>query len=772
MTGNGRFVGNLSIPNSVHMVVVRSPFAHAGIVNVDVQRAVATRGVVAAFSGKELLPDWPAPLPMIWPIVDDINVPEHWPLALDEVKYAGDGVAVVVAESQAAAEDAAEAVEVEFDPLPAVIDLETALDPAAPLVHPGFGTNRCFSLAYSSGANVDQVFGDADVRVARTFRQQRIIANPIETRAVVVEPRPGLDEFVLWTSTQIPHIVKRTLGSCIGVPEHKLRVIGPDVGGGFGAKLNVYAEEALAVTLARRLGRPVEWVEGRSEHSLATTHGRGQVQRVELAATADGRVMGIRVSVVASMGAYLQLETPGIPVIGRLFFGGAYGADAYRYECTGVFTNQTPTGAYRGAGRPEAAYAIERMMDVLASEVGKDPAEIRRQNFLPRGEGVPNAAGIPYDSADYEKALDRALELVGYDEIRAEQARRRPSGEGLRLGVGISSYVDAAGIGPSAVLEMGNYESSGWESGQVRILASGDVEVLTGSQPNGQGHATVWAQIVADVLGVAMDEVAVQHGDTAIVPMGTGTFGSRSLVVGGVAAYLAAQKVLSKAKRIAAHLLEAAEEDLDYSQGSFSVAGAPDRTLSMRDVARAAHIGQRLPDDCEPGLDERVVLDPKDWTYPFGAHVAVVEVDADTGEVGIRRYVAVDDCGTVVNPMIVEGQVHGGIGQGIGQALFEEARYTGDGQLETGSFMTYLIPSATEIPWMELDRTVTVSPLNPLGAKGVAEAGTIAAPPAVMNAIHDALQVGEVDMPATPERVWRAMHERSLGGGQHGRARP
>jgi carbon-monoxide dehydrogenase large subunit len=758
VTGDASFVDNLRVPGTLHAVLVRSPFAHARVGGVDVRPALAVPGVVAAFSGRDLLGDWAGPLPMIWRVGDDTNVPEHWPLATDEAKHAGDPVAVVVADSVAVAMDGAESVLVEYEPLPAVVDLEAALDADAPLVHPQFGTNRCFTLSYSYGEDVAEILRDAEVRVSRTLRQQRVIPSPMEPRGVLAEPRPA-GEFILWTSTQIPHIVKRTLAPCVGLQEHRLRVIAPDVGGGFGAKLNVYAEEAMALTLARRLGRPIKWVEERSEHSFATTHGRGQVQQVELAATRDGTITGIRVSVHASMGAYLQLETPGIPIIGRFLFTGAYRALGYRYECTGVFTNQTPTGAYRGAGRPEAAYAIERMMDILAREIGRDPAEVRRINFLAPGQGIENAAGIAYDSVDYHKTLDRALELVDYQELRADQARRRASSASRSLGIGISCYVDAAGIGPSAVLSKTLYQSGGWEYAGVRILPSGAIEVLTGTSPQGQGHDTVFAQIAAETLGVDVGDVKVHHGDTAIVPIGTGTFGSRSVVVGGSAVHLAAIRVLEKAKKVAAHVLEAAREDLVFSEGRFAVAGAPDRTVSLGAVARAAYLAHDLPQDVEPGLHDEFVLDPQDWTYPFGAHVAVVDVDTETGEIQVVRYTAVDDCGQVINPTIVEGQVHGGIVQGIGQALFEEASYTADGQLETASFMNYLIPSATELPALDVDRTVTSSPLNPLGAKGVGEAGAIAAPPAVMNAIHDAIRVDEIDMPASPERVWRAIRD-------------
>jgi carbon-monoxide dehydrogenase large subunit len=758
VTGRGRFLDNLPFPGMVHAVVVRSPFAHALVGAIDTAAARGVDGVVTVLTGRDLAGDWAGPLPMIWP-VPGCQVPDHWPLASEEVRYLGDGVAVVVAESPAAAQDAAELVDVEYEPLPVVTEVDAALDDGAPLVHPELETNRCFRLAFTNG-DVDRLFEEAEIRLTRTFRQQRVLASPMEPRVAVAEPHEATGEYVLWTSTQVPHLIRRTIGSCVGMPEHALRVIAPDVGGGFGAKLNVYAEEAIVLALARRLGRPVKWVETRSEHAQATTHGRGQLQRMELAATRDGRVTAVRISSLASMGAYLQLETPGIPIVGRFLYSGAYRAEAYGYECIGVFTHQTPTGAYRGAGRPEAAYAIERMMDLLAREVGQDPSEIRRRNFLPPGENVDNPAGIPYDAVDYAKTLDRVLEAVGYEELRAEQARRRASGEPRRLGIGIAFYVDSSGLGPSAVLSGTNYLSGGWEYGHVRMLSTGSVEVLTGSTSQGQGHDTAWRQVVAGELGVDPSSVRVLHGDTAVVPMGTGTFGSRSLIVGGTAALLAARKLVAKARRIAAHLLEAEVEDVEFAAGRFSVAGAPDRAVSIQDVAATANLARPLPEGEEPGLQETTVLDPPDWTYPFGAHVAVVDVDTETGRVDIVRYVAVDDCGTVVNPMLVDGQVHGGVAQGIGQALYEEAVYDGEGLLMTTSFLDYLIPGPPEVPPVETDRTVTPSPLNPLGAKGVGEAGTLAAPPAVMNAIHDAVDTDEIDMPATPERVWRALRAR------------
>jgi carbon-monoxide dehydrogenase large subunit len=759
VTGGGQFLDNLRVPGVLFMVVIRSPFAHARIGKIDTASALDAPGVVAVFSGIELREDWAAALPMMWPLVPDVLIPEHWPLAVDEARFAGDGVAVVVATSPAAASDGAELVEVDYDPLPAVTDMEAALEDGAPLVHAEFGTNVCYRLEYANG-DPDAAFAGAEVTVTRRLRIPRVIPTAMETRAVLAEPGRR-DDFTLWSTTQVPHLLRRFVSGTVGIPEHRLRVVVPDVGGAFGSKLNVYAEEAMALALARRLGAPVKWVEDRSESAVATTHGRGQIQDFSLAATRDGKLLGVKVSALASMGAYLQLETPGIPPLGKFLFAGQYGAEGYAYRLTSVFTNEPPTGAYRGVGRAEALYGIERMMDHLARELGLDPAEVRRRNYLPKGEGVVNAGGIPYDSIDYEPPLDRALELVGYGELRKEQDRRTgEAGPASRIGVGVSSYVDAAGLGPSPVLAFTNYQGGGWESGRVRVLPTGKVEVFTGTMPSGQGHETAWAQLAAEALGVSMDDVVVFTGDTAVVPQGTGTFGSRSLAVGGSAIHLAAGRVRDKATRIAAHLLEAAEADVRFEDGAFTLAGAPHRTITLAEVARAAYYAQNLPPETEPGLDEQILWEPADFSYPFGVHVAVVEVDVETGLVKLVRYVAVDDCGNVVNPMLVEGQVHGGIAQGLGQALLEEVTYTPDGSPESASFLTYLIPGAPEVPQFDLDRIVTPSPVNPLGAKGVAESGTIAAPAAVMNAVVDALAplgVQDVDMPANPERVWAAI---------------
>ncbi|MEW6637667.1 MAG: molybdopterin cofactor-binding domain-containing protein, partial [Actinomycetota bacterium] len=565
------------------------------------------------------------------------------------------------------------------------------------------------------------------------------------------------------SSTQVPHFVRDILALMCGIPDSRLRVVAPDVGGGFGSKLNVYAEEALALALARRLGVPIKWVEDRSENHLATTHGRGQVQYIEVAAKRDGEILGMKVKLIADMGAYLQLLTPGIAVFGAFTFPGLYSMKAYSFECVGAFTNLTPTDAYRGAGRSEAAYGHERIMDDLARELGMDPAEVRLKNLIPPfDEPTTVPSGVMYDSGDYEACMKKALDLVDYDGVRVEQRRRREAGETLQLGIGIGNFTESGGLSPSKVAAGVRLQSGGWEAASVRVLASGKVEVVTGTSPHGQGHVTAWSQIVADALGVSPDDVEVLHSDTAVAPMGRDTYGSRSLAVGGVALHLACEKVVEKGKKIAAHMLEAAEGDIEFSGGRFSVAGSPDRNVTIQEVAGAAYLAADLPEGMEPGLSESQVFDPPNFTWPFGTHICVVEVDTETGRVTIPKYVAVDDCGPVINPTIVDGQLHGGIAQGIAQALYEEAVYDEDGTLVTGTLVDYLVPGPPEIPQMTLDRTETPSPTNPMGVKGIGESGSIGSSPAVINAVIDALShlgVTHIDMPATPYRVWKAIRE-------------
>jgi carbon-monoxide dehydrogenase large subunit len=765
LRGDTRWVDNMTLPGMLWMAVVRSPYAHAKVEKVDCSKALAAEGVVAAFSGAELAEEWAGSLPCAWPVTGDCHIPQHRPLTADKARYAGDGVAVVVAESRALAKDAAALVEVDYEPLPAVTDVAEAVQDSAPLVHDEYENNTAFTWPLKTG-EVDKLFSEAAVTVKEHYRQQRLIPNAIEPRSVLVQPTPATGEYTMWSATQVPHIARVTLSGTTGIPETKLRVIAPDVGGGFGSKLNVYAEEALCLVLARRLGLPVKWTEERSEAYVATIHGRDVLQEIELAATEEGKITAVRVRLTAAMGAYMQLVSPGIPLLGAWLYAGCYDVQGYDFECVGVFTNTTPTDAYRGAGRPEATYAIERAVDALAQKMGKDPLELRRLNFITEFPAAI-ASGLEIDSGDFHASLDKALELVGYDDLRKEQAERRKRGDGdtKQLGIGFSTYVEMCGLAPSRILGAIRYGAGGWDAATVRCLPTGTVQVLIGTSPHGQGHVTTFSQIVADRLGVPIENVEVLHGDTTVIPLGMDTYGSRSLAVGGVAVWHATEKIIVKARTIAAHQLEVAEDDLEYAGGRFTVAGT-DKSMSVTDAALAAWTAHNLPDGTEPGLEDTAVYDPPNFSWPAGCHIAVVEIDEETGATELRRYVAVDDVGTVINPTIVDGQVHGGIAQGVAQALYEEAVYDDDGNLATGSMVNYLVPSAAELPNFELERTESPSPTNPMGVKGVGETGTIASPAAVMNAVVDALSpygITDIDMPAKPERIWRAITEAKGG---------
>ncbi|HLQ64288.1 MAG TPA: xanthine dehydrogenase family protein molybdopterin-binding subunit [bacterium] len=752
ITGTATYVDDLQMPGLLHVVLVRSPHAHAKITAIEIERARAAPGVVAVWTGEDVRARC-GPLP-VGSRLKDMKVPKRYPLVIDGVvRHVGDPVAAVVATELPLARDASELVEVTYDPLPAVTDIEAALTPEAPVIHPELGTNVCFRLTF--GANVDDAFTHADRTLSLRVVQQRLVPSPMETRGVVAQFRGG--ELTIWTSTQIPHVVKTTLAETVRVPEHQVRVVAPEVGGGFGCKLDVYAEEALLASLAVALGRPVKWIETRQESFLATVHGRGQVSYVDVAAQADGTITGLRARVLADLGAYSQLLTPSVPTNTGLMASGCYRIPHVFAEVIGVFTTQTPTDAYRGAGRPEATFSIERVADAVARALKLDPADVRRRNFIPP-EAFPykTATGATYDSGNYAQALDKALKIIGYPALREEQRRLR--GQGRFLGIGLSTYVEITGLGAATALPGGN-----WESATVRVEPTGKVTVLTGSSPHGQGEETTFAQIVSDRLGVSVDDVVVVHGDTRAVPHGVGTFGSRNTAVGGSAVYLASTRIREKATAIAAHLLEVSPGDLVADGAQFRVRGSPQRTVSFPDVARAAYKGAKLPPGTDPGLEATHFFAPPDRVFPFGTHICVVEVDPDTGEVAIRRYVAVDDCGNIINPLLVAGQVHGGIAQGLAQALYEEAIYDQEGQLLTAGFLDYAVPRAAHVPVMELDHTVTPSPHNPLGAKGVGEAGTIGSIPAVVNAVLDALApfgVESLDMPLTPRKVWQAISSR------------
>jgi carbon-monoxide dehydrogenase large subunit len=777
LTGQGRYVDDLVLPGMQWMAFARSPVAHANLTSVDVSAAQGMPGVTAVFTGQDLAGDWAAGMPCAWPIGDrvmpdeptaDARIPDHWPVAKDRVRYQGEIVAVVVADSREHAADAVSEVQVDYEELPVITDMEAALRDDAPVIHEAFGSNRAYTWTLANG-EVDRVFDDAPVVVKERYYHPRLIPNAIEPRGVVVQPIPSQGEVTIWSATQIPHILKTLMALVMNIHEAKIRVIAPDVGGGFGSKLNFYAEEAAAVAVARRLGVPVKWIEERSEAYLATIHGRDVIQDMEVAATEEGKLLGARVKLHADFGAYLQLVTPGIPLLGAFLYHGVYDCQAYKFECTGVFTNKTPTDAYRGAGRPEATYAIERIMDALARRVGKDPAEIRELNFIPPfSEPREVASGLQFDSGNYQATLDKAKELVGYDELRREQQASGGRRDGKLLGVGISTYIEICGLAPSQVLAALKYGAGGWDAATIRCHPTGKVTVVTGTSPHGQGHVTTWSQIAADALGVDPDDIEVLHGDTAISPIGMDTYGSRSLAVGGTALYKAAEKIRAKARTIAAHELEVAEEDLDWKDGKFQVAGAPDKAKTIPEIAFSAWTAHALPADVEPGLFASAVYDPPNFTFPAGAHICVVEVDPDTGLTRIVKYVAVDDCGNIINPMIVDGQVHGGVAQGIAEAMYEEAIYDENGTLLTGNMLSYRVPSAAELPTFTLDRTVTPSPTNPMGVKGIGEAGTIASPPAVVNAVADALRplgVEFIDLPVSAERVWRAIQAAEGGQG-------
>src|SRR3954469_21412334 len=765
ITGRTRWTDNITLPGLLHMAVLRSPHAHAKIVSIDTSAAKSASGVIAVYTGKDLDPDGAIGMPCAWPITPDMKAPRRPVLAADQVNFAGEGVAVVVARTSAEAHDALEEIDVEYDELPVVLDMEAAIADGAPLVHEDLGTNTSAVWKFDSaeagtGGNVEDAISSSEVVLKRRFRQQRLVPAFMEPRACVVDPTST--QITMWSATQVPHILRVMSALTLGIPEHKLRVIAPDVGGGFGGKIGVLPEEMMSLLVAQKLGKPVKWNETRSETMLAAHHGRDQIQDITITSTRDGQVTGLKVELLANLGAYNGLVGPGVPILGAFMFNAIYKIPAYHFACTNIFTTKTPTDAYRGAGRPEATYAIERIMDELALELGMDPMELRRKNWIKHEEfPFTTVCGLTYDSGNYEAATEKAKQLFDYDGLRAEQDRPRKAGDKCQLGIGISTFTEMCGLAPSRVLGSLDYGAGGWEYASIRMLPTGKVEVITGSSPHGQGHGTAFAQIVADRLGVAFEDVELVHGDTAIAHKGLEPYGSRSLTVGGIAIVKAADKVIEKAKKIAAHLLEANEDDLDFTDGKFTVKGSPGSEVGIGDVALAVFAAHNLPGGVEPSLDSDATFDPDNFSFPHGTHLCAVDVDTQTGMTKIRKYVCVDDVGVPINPLIVDGQVHGGVAQGIAQALFEEAVYDDDGNLTTGTFVDYTLPSAADLPSFTTDRTDTPSTSNPLGVKGVGETGTIASTPAVVNAIVDALRpfgVNDVRMPATPERVWRAIH--------------
>jgi aerobic carbon-monoxide dehydrogenase large subunit len=758
--GRSTYVDDVKLAGMLHLAFKRSDVAHGRIVRIDTSAAEAMPGVELVLTGAQLK-DLTVPIQPSTPF----PAPEHYPVAHEKVCFVGEPVAVVVARDRYLARDAADAIEVEIEELPAAVDPEKAMEDGAPLVHEEFPNNLALANVESgTGVNpethqvdddsaIERAMEQADVIISQRMVNQRLAPNPMEPRGVIAHYEPGKDELTVWSSTQNPHWVKWILSEATGMGEHQVRVIAPEVGGAFGSKINVYPEDFVAVAVTRQLGRPVKWIEDRSESFMTTTHGRDLIAYVELAAKNDGTILGFRSKVIADIGAYEMLVTAAVPTLTQIMFSGTYDIPAVRSTVFEVFTNKNPTDAYRGAGRPEGIYFLERSIDMLAREIGMDPAEVRRKNFIkPDKFPFQTQTGLFYDSGDYEPALDRALELSGWQQLMAERDAARA--EGRIVGVGLSMYIEICGLGPSFLLATG-----GWEHAGVQVERTGKVTVTTGVSPHGQGNETTFSQMIADEFGVPMADVNVVHGDTARVRAGVGTFGSRSQAVGGTALMMASAKVKEKMSRFAAHLLEAQPDDLVYEGGMIRVRDVPDGGVPFHEVAAYAYRPVPMPPDVtEPGLSDEAFFEPPNATFPFGCYISMVEIDRDTGEIEVKRFVGVDDCGTVINPLIVAGQVHGGIAQGLGQALIEEVVYDENGQLITGSFMDYAIPRASDMPRLELDHTFTPTPVNPMGAKGIGEAGTIGSTPCVHNAVMDALEpfgVKHVDMMLRPEKIWR-----------------
>ena len=758
--GRGTYVDDIKIVGLQHLAFKRSDIPHGRIVSIDTTAAEALDGVEAVFTGTQLA-EFLGPMPVGTPFPS----PAHRAVATDVVRFVGDPVAVVVARDRYVARDAADAITVDYEPLPVVVDPEQAMTGRPAVLHADFPNNRALGpLPAGTGVGrkgqvddsaIDQAFSAADVVVSQRMVNQRLAPTSIEPRGVVAHFEPGKEALTIWSSTQNPHILRTYIARMTGLGQDRVRAIAPEVGGGFGAKINIYGEEYVAAAVSKRLGLPVKWVEDRSEAFLSTIHGRGIIGYVDVAARRDGKVLGLKLRLVADIGAYNMLLTAAIPTLTMLMANGTYAFPAVRATLTEVFTNKTPTDAYRGAGRPEAAYFVERAMDMLAREIGMDPAEVRRQNFIqPDQFPYKTQMGALYDSGDYEKALDRALVKAGWERLKAERDAARA--EGRLVGLGLAMYVEVCGVGPS-----GGLPNGGWEHSQVTVERDGRISATTGASPHGQGNETTFAQMLADQFGVPLEHVTIHHGDTAVVKQGIGTFGSRSQAVGGAALHLAGGKVKAKMAKFAAALLEAHEADLVFESGRIAVAGTPAAAKSFAEVAAYAYRPTRLPEGLDPGLSDEAFFEPSNNTYPFGCHIAMLEVDRDTGEPRLIRMVAVDDAGHLINPLIVEGQIHGGLAQGIGQALVEEVVYGDDGQPLTGSFMDYAIPRASDFPRFELDNTVTPTPVNPLGAKGVGEAGTIGSTPCIVAAAVDALSgfgVRHIDMMLRPEKLWRIIH--------------
>jgi carbon-monoxide dehydrogenase large subunit len=762
ITGQGNYMDDIVLPGLAHIAILRSPYAHARIRGIDTSRAKSAPGVVGVFTGDDIdLPNLPFAFQAAG-TQNNVNTPTA--LAKGEVHWVGDPVAVVVGETIQQARDAAEMIDLDLEELPAVVDGEQATQPGAPQLHENAPNNIAFQWDCGNKDGTEQGLNGADVVVRQKMRNQRLIGTPMEMRGAIVQYNAGTDELTFWLSSQAPHVHRLLMAAFVlGVPEQNIRVIAPDMGGGFGVKIDLYQEYILAAWLARTLNRPVKWIETRSESSVATTQGRDHITELEVGAKRDGTLTALRVHTFANIGGYLSTIAGGVPttLYGRML-SGVYKIPNIYCQVTGVYTNTAMVDAYRGAGRPEAAFVIERAIDLVAGELGMDPAEVRRKNFI-QPEEFPYDTGVgmlPYDTGNYEPAMDKALDLVGYKDLRAEQERMRQDGSGKQLGIGLSTYVEVCGIAPSKWMGSQGWGAGLFESANVKVHLTGKVIVTTGSMPHGQGHETTFSQIVADKLGVGFDDVQLKFGDTLGTPFGYGTYGSRSLAVGGEAIVRTTNKIVEKAKKLAAHLLEVGEADIEFADGKAFVKGSPDRSQTIQELAAAAAVAYNLPEGMEPYLDETTYYDPPTCTFPFGTHIAVVEVDTQTGKVDLRRYDAVDDVGNMINPLIVAGQLQGGIVQGLGQALCEGAVYDENGQLLTDTLMEYAIPHADQFPMFELEHTVTTTPVNQLGAKGAGEAGTIASTPALVNAVCDALAplgIHNIDMPLTAPRVWDAI---------------
>lgn len=751
--GIASYVDDFKFPGMLHAAILRSPYAHAKILGIKTEAAKALPGVAAVFTGADINPACGL-LPCASPMPDQQS-PKHTVLASDRVYFVGHAVVVVVATSPGLARDALDLIEVDYDPLPVVVDPEKALAKESPLTHPNLKSNVAFTWCVANG-DLEAAFAKADRVLKHRMIHQRLVPMAIEPRGCVASYHPGDGVLTLWTSTQIPHLIRTLLPGMIGIPENKIRVVAPEVGGGFGSKLNLYIEEALCAHLAMRLRTPVKWIESRRENAAGTIHGRDQIGDYEVAVKNDGTILAIKSRTIADIGAYLQLLTPAIPTLTGLMLPGCYKLKAIRMDVIGVHTHKMSTDAYRGAGRPEASYVIERVMDLVAQELGLDPVKIRLKNFpKPTEFPFPTAGGLVYDSGNYQRTLKKAQEMADWDRLlkKREQARKA----GRLFGIGLSTYVEICALGPSKIMAAG-----GWEWGCVRIEMSGKVTVITGTTPHGQGQETSFAQIIGDQLGVRMEDIVVLRGDTASAHYGRDTYGSRATALGGTALIMCVEKILVKAKKLAAHLLGVKAGQILFRDGKFFPKGKPKKSIDWTQLAQEAYVAKNLPPNFEPGLEASSFFEPKNCTYPFGAHIVAVEVDRETGEIKIVKYVAVDDCGNQVNPLLVEGQVQGGIAHSLGQALFERAVYDENGQLLTGEFMDYPLARAKDIPEYEMGSTVTPSPSNPMGIKGCGEAGTIGSTPAIANAVIDALSplgIRHLDLPLLPEKIWRAIQE-------------